>query len=259
MTAGPARVLVLDDHAAGDSLFRESFGEGLTVCASVRALEREIAGGRTWDVAFVDFALTSLAEAGDDHRTGLSGLLILRARRPRTKIVSYTQPGESGRQLYMAAARQWFSADATQAKSGMTAGYVVDFVERLRAGHDPSNVRLIRWLRHCDVVDQLLKTPDYVELWRAWLQFNGNEDAISRRTHMSPAQIRTFKATAADAVVRFKRAFEGVELDGTMGSSGYVNFKGILSTFASENRLFFAAPDLADAVRARPRSAGRQG
>lgn len=244
-------MLVLDDHAAGDRLFIDAFGDHLTICTTIADLEERLLAGAPWDVAFVDFALTGLGQPSDDLRTGLSALRILRDKSPRTKLVSYTQPGESGRQLYMAAAKRWFAADATLAKSAMTVESVRSFVYHLQAGRDPSTVHLRRWLESAHLIDRLLKNENYVTLWRYWHELNGNEGAIADMAYLTKSQVRHFKEMTFEAVLDFKERFEGVDLRGTGG--GNTNYKGVLGAFASENRIFFAATDLADAIQQRPR------
>jgi CheY-like chemotaxis protein len=237
-----ARVLVVDDQAGSDRLFSDVFGNGLTVCTS-------LAAGNRWDIAFVDFALAVMDRDGADMRTGLSTMRILRAERPETKLVSYTQPGESGRQLYMAAAKQWFAADATLAKSNLTIDVLVGFARALLAGSDPSDPRHLRWLRSAHLIDGLFRNAGYLDLWRAWHALNGNEKAIAKMTHRSSHQIRGFRENVIEVVRLFKAAFEGVEFGGP--ESGRKDYKGVLSSFVGENRLFFTAPDLADVLEAR--------
>lgn len=242
-----ARVLVVDDQAEHDRLFNDAFSD-LTICPTISALESRLHDGETWDVAFVDFALTGPVHPESDRRTGLTGLRLLRAERPATKLVSYTQPGESGRQLYMAAAKEWFAADATAARSMLTVESVMSLVDGLRAGRDPTAIRLKRWLEHSHLIRRLVKNENYVELWRRWNELNGNESAISQITHLSTAQVRTFRESVYEAVLDFKQRFEGVDLRTGTSLRGNTNYKGVLSSFAAENRLFFAAPDLNDAL-----------
>src|SRR3954466_6666899 len=78
---------------------------------SVDILNDQLRRGVRWDVAFVDFNLSSRTS------TGLTALLRLHHERPATKIVTYSQFTESGRTLYAAAARQWFDAAALMDKT----------------------------------------------------------------------------------------------------------------------------------------------
>jgi CheY-like chemotaxis protein len=242
-------VLVVDDQVASDRLFSDAFGNRLTICTTVRDLEEHLHGDATWDVAFVDFLMMG---ASVDHRTGLSVLRALRAASPATKIVSYTQIPESGRRLFIAAAKQWFAAEAALDKTGLTVESIIRFVQALQDGHDPTEPRVTRWLAYADVVDRLLKEERYITLWRRWHELSGNKTAIEQTEYLSKAQLRTFETNAYDAVLEFKKRFEGVELR-ELESGVNKNYKGVLNSFASENRLFFAARDLKDALSARPR------
>ena len=244
----PARVLVVDDQVATDRLFSDAFGDQLTICTQIRALEDYLLGDTTWDVAFVDFLLKGV---GDDARTGLSVLRLLRAERPATRLVSYTQLPESGRRLYIATAKHWFAADAALDKTGLTVESIRTFVESVRAGHKPTDVRVTRWLAYADIIDRLLRDERDITLWRRWHELGGNQQAIQRIEFLSPAQLRGFRENAYEAVLDFKKRFEGIELDGA-ATDARLN-SGVINAFASENRLFFAAPDLPDALKARPR------
>ena len=97
-----ARVLLVDDVPGERANFEAAFDSRLTVAPGVDQLNGQLAAGRQWDVAFVDFNLSSPTS------TGLTALLRLSHERPGTKIVTYSQFTENGRSLYAAAARHWF-------------------------------------------------------------------------------------------------------------------------------------------------------
>lgn len=250
MIAGEAQVLVVDDQIGSDRLFADAFGDRLTTCASVRDLERLLSRDDTsWDVAFVDFYLRGMT---DDQRTGLTVLRLLRSRRPTTRLVSYTQIPESGRRLFVAVAKEWFGASAALDKSGLTVDSITRFVQAVMAGRDPSDPRITRWLAYSDVVDRLIKDERHIRLWRRWHQLGGNEGAIGQVEYLSSGEVRGFRENAYEAVLEFRERFEGVaphELE--FGRNK--NYKGVLNSFASEYRAFFAAVDLEEALAGRSR------
>ena len=100
MTA-TGQVLLVDDVPGERANFEHAFGSRLTVAPTIDILNDQVRRGMSWDVAFVDFNLSSRTS------TGLTALLRLHHERPDTKIVTYSQFTESGRTLYAAAGRHW--------------------------------------------------------------------------------------------------------------------------------------------------------
>src|SRR6187455_2551392 len=91
-------VLLVDDVPGERANFKQAFGRDLTVAPSIDQLNEQLRRGLNWDLAFVDFNLSSQTS------TGLTALLRLHHERPATKIVTYSQFTESGRTLYDAGA-----------------------------------------------------------------------------------------------------------------------------------------------------------
>ena len=91
-------VLLVDDVPGERANFEHAFAGDLTVAPSIEVLNMELHRGLCWDLAFVDFNLSSQTS------TGLTALLRLHHERPATQIVTYSQFTESGRTLYAAAA-----------------------------------------------------------------------------------------------------------------------------------------------------------
>ena len=94
-----AKVLLVDDVPGERANFERAFRNGLAVAPSIDRLNEHLRAGLTWDIAFVDFNLSSPTS------TGLTALLRLSQERTETRIVTYSQFTESGRTLYAAAAR----------------------------------------------------------------------------------------------------------------------------------------------------------
>src|SRR5215217_6379917 len=84
-------VLLVDDVPGERANFEHAFGRDLTVAPSIDQLNEQLRRGLTWDLAFVDFNLSSQTS------TGLTALLRLHHERPATQIVTYSQFTESGR------------------------------------------------------------------------------------------------------------------------------------------------------------------
>jgi len=105
------RVLLVDDVPGEAANFAVAFGSQLTAVCGLDELDAALSAGNTWDVAFVDFNLSSTVN------TGLSVLLTLHRERPATRLVTYSQFAENGRVLFAAAARHWFGAQAVLDKS----------------------------------------------------------------------------------------------------------------------------------------------
>ena len=115
----------------------------------------------SWDVAFVDFNLSSRTS------TGLTALLRLHHERPDTKIVTYSQFTESGRTLYAAAGRHWFGAAALLDKVKNDPTTLVRYRESIHAGINPTPVMWQRRLHWAHLIDNLLADPAWVRIWRA--------------------------------------------------------------------------------------------
>ena len=81
-------VLLVDDVPGERANFEHAFGREITVAPSI-----DLRRCLTWDLAFVDFNLSSPTS------TGLTALLRLHHARPATQIVTYSQFTESGRTL----------------------------------------------------------------------------------------------------------------------------------------------------------------
>jgi hypothetical protein len=103
---GTGQVLLVDDVPGERANFEHAFSHRLAIAPTIDILNDQLRRGMTWDVAFVDFNLSSRTS------TGLTALLRLHHERPDTKIVTYSQFTESGRTLYAAAGRHWFGAAA---------------------------------------------------------------------------------------------------------------------------------------------------
>jgi DNA-binding NtrC family response regulator len=84
-------VLLVDDVPGERANFEHAFGRDLTVAPSIDQLNEQLRRGLTWDLAFVDFNLSSQTSIG------LTALLRLHHERPATQIVTYSQFTESGR------------------------------------------------------------------------------------------------------------------------------------------------------------------
>src|SRR5919107_1466595 len=129
---GTGQVLLVDDVPGERANFEHAFGTRLTVAPTIDILNDHLRRGVRWDVAFVDFNLSSRTS------TGLTALLRLHHERPGTKIVTYSQFTESGRTLYAAAARQWFDAAALLDKTRNDPATLVHYVTSLRTGVNPT-------------------------------------------------------------------------------------------------------------------------
>jgi len=77
-------VLLVDDVPGERANFEHAFGRDLTVAPSIDQLNEQLRRGLTWDLAFVDFNLSSQTS------TGLTALLRLHHERPATQIVTYS-------------------------------------------------------------------------------------------------------------------------------------------------------------------------
>ena len=73
-------VLLVDDVPGERANFEHAFGPDLTVAPSIDQRNDQLRRGLTWDIAFVDFNLSSQTS------TGLTALLRLHQGRPATRI-----------------------------------------------------------------------------------------------------------------------------------------------------------------------------
>jgi hypothetical protein len=231
MTAG--RVLLVDDVPGEKANFEVAFGSMLTVVPSVEQLNRYLVLGSDWDVAFVDFNLSSPTS------TGLTALLRLHHERPMTRIVSYSQFTENGRTLYAAACHHWFQAHALMDKTKNGPENLVDYVTRLNRGQDPTPKLWQARLQWSFLIDNLLAEPSWVRIWQAIRDAAGEMARVADILGVDPPSLRTFKDKATEAAITFNEKFHDIPHPGDTR-----NKKGILSAFASENRHFLTAPDL---------------
>src|ERR687893_1725389 len=151
--AATAQVLLVDDVPGERANFEHAFGSRLTVAPTIDILNDQLRRGMTWDVAFVDFNLSSRTS------TGLTALLRLQHERPDTKIVTYSQFTESGRTLYAAAGRHWFGAAALLDKTRNDPKTLMHYLTALRAGVNPTPVMWQRRLHWAALIDNLLADP----------------------------------------------------------------------------------------------------
>lgn len=154
-------VLLVDDVPGERANFEHAFGRDLTVAPSIDQLNEQLRRGLTWDLAFVDFNLSSQTS------TGLTALLRLHHERPATQIVTYSQFTESGRTLYAAAAHHWFNAAALMDKTKNDPGTLVHYRESICSGSNPTPVPWQRRLQWAPLIDNLLADATWVRIWRA--------------------------------------------------------------------------------------------
>jgi hypothetical protein len=233
MATTSGRVLLVDDVPGERANFERAFGRALEVAPSVDRLNELLHGGSAWDVAFVDFNLSSTTS------TGLTALLRLHHERPQTQIVTYSQFTESGRTLFAAAARHWFSAAALLDKTRNEPKTLVQYVTALQAGVNPTPTPWQQRLQWSSLIDSLLADASWVQIWGALRQAAGDMAAVAELLEVEPGSLRGFKERATDAAIEFNTRFHDVPHPG-----GTRNKKGILSAFAAEHRHFLTAPDL---------------
>lgn len=227
------RVLLMDDVPGERANFEHAFGMGLSVAATIDRLNEHLRRGVEWDVAFVDFNLSSATS------TGLTALLRLHHERPRTRIVTYSQFTESGRTLYAAAARHWFDAAALLDKTRNEPRTLVGYVDALRSGANPTPPAWQRRLQSAYLIDSLLADASWVRIWRALRDAAGDMSLVAELLQMEASSLRGFKDRATDAAIGFNERFHDIPRpDRTR------NKKGILAAFAAEHRHFLTAPDL---------------
>jgi len=240
------RILLVDDVPGERANFAQAFGENLTVAADLAQLDQLIASGRRWDVAFVDFYLSS------PTTTGLSAMLRLRDERPDCRLVTYSQFTESGRTLYAAAAKHWFAAQALLDKTRNEPPRLTQYVRAVLGGLDPTPERWQTRLRYAGLIDNLLAEPSWVPVWAAIREANGEMSRVANILQVQVSSLRTFKDRATEAALMFNEKFHDIPNPGDTR-----NKKGVLSSFASEHRHFLMAPDLSKVMYPGPRRIAR--
>ncbi len=227
------RVLLVDDVPGETANFAVAFGESLSAVRSLDQLAEQLVGGATWDVAFVDFNLSSRVS------TGLSVMLALHHERPSTRLVSYSQFAENGRVLFAAAARHWFGARAVLDKSHNDPYALRHYATALAAGLDPSPVLWRSRLQRAHLIDAVLPDLSWVDRWRALDQAAGDVTAAAALLHLKPAHLRSFKDRATNAVNEVNASLLDLPNRGPSR-----NKKGILGTFVAQHASFLTAADL---------------
>lgn len=230
--SGP-RILLVDDVPGERANFSQAFGDRLSVAPGVAKLNEYLAAGQRWDVAFVDFYLSSASN------TGLTALLRLSHERPDCRLVTYSQFTESGRTLYAAAAKHWFGAHALLDKTRNEPGRLAQYVQAVVTGQDPTPQPWQQRLQWAYLIDNLLAEPSWVRIWSAIREAAGEMSRVASILQVQVSSLRTFKDRATDAAILFNEKFHDVPNPGETR-----NKKGILSSFASEHRHFLTAPDL---------------
>ena len=232
--AGAGRRVLLVDDVPGERVnFARAFGQGLSYAASVPDLDDLLQSGRRWDVAFVDFNLSSATS------TGLSALLALHLHRPETQIVTYSQFTESGRTLFAAAARHWFGAAALMDKTRNDTATLLHYVDSLARALDPTPPAWQRRLQWAPLIDSLLADASWVRIWWALREAAGDMAQVAELLHLETGSLRGFKDRATEAAITFNERFHDMPHPGRTR-----NKKGILSAFAAEHRHFLTAADL---------------
>jgi hypothetical protein len=242
--AESGQVLLVDDVPGERANFVQAFGADLTVATTIDALNDHLRRGLTWDLAFVDFNLSSATS------TGLTALLRLHLERPLTQIVTYSQFTESGRTLYAAAARHWFNAAALMDKTKNDPGTLVRYREAIIGGGNPTPMPWQRRLQWAHLIDNLLSDASWVRIWRALRDAAGDMALVAEMLHIEASSLRGFKDRATEAAIQFNEKFHDTPHPGRTR-----NKKGILAAFAAEHRHFLTAPDLSTVMSPGTRNA----
>lgn len=229
----PVTVLLVDDVPGERANFQLAFGPRLSVAVSVDQLNELLRRGMSWDVAFVDFNLSSATS------TGLTALLRLHHECPQTRIVTYSQFTESGRTLFAAAGKQWFDAAALLDKTKNEPDTLVMYAESLIAGLNPTPVPWQRRLQYSYLIESLLADASWVRVWKALRDAAGDMARVAELLQVEASSLRGFKDRATEAAISFNEKFYDVPHPGRTR-----NKKGILAAFAAEHRHFLTAPDL---------------
>jgi hypothetical protein len=232
-TVTTSGVLLVDDVPGERANFEHAFGRDLTVAPSIDQLNEQLRRGLIWDLAFVDFNLSSQTS------TGLTALLRLHHERPATRIVTYSQFTESGRTLYAAAGHHWFEASALMDKTKNDPGTLVHYRESICNGINPTPVPWQRRLQWAPLIDNLLADASWVRIWRAIRDAAGDMALVAELLHVDSSSLRGFKDRATEAAIQFNEKFHDIPHPGRTR-----NKKGILAAFAAEHRHFLTAPDL---------------
>ncbi|MGH3340459.1 MAG: hypothetical protein ACRDPL_16745, partial [Propionibacteriaceae bacterium] len=180
-------VLLVDDVPGERANFEHAFGRDLTVAPSIDQLNEQLRRGLTWELAFVDFNLSSQTS------TGLTALLRLHHERPATQIVTYSQFTESGRTLYAAAAHHWFKATALMDKTKNDPGTLVHYRASICSGSNPTPVPWQRRLQWAPLIDNLLADASWLRIWRALRDAAGDMALVAEMLHVDSSSLRGFK------------------------------------------------------------------
>jgi hypothetical protein len=167
-------VLLVDDVPGERANFEYAFGGDFTVAPSIDQLNEQLRRGLCWELAFIDFNLSSQTS------TGLTALLRLHHERPATQIVTYSQFTESGRTLYAAAAHHWFRASALMDKTKNDPSTLVHYRQSVCDGIDPTPVPWQRRLQSAPLIDNLPADASWVRIWRALRDAAGDMALVPR-------------------------------------------------------------------------------
>ncbi len=230
-------MLLVDDIPGEVANFGLAFGDRLTAVRGLDELDAQLGEGNSWDVAFVDFNLSSRVT------TGLSVMLTLHRERPMTRLVSYSQFAENGRVLFAAAARHWFGAQSVLDKSRNDPYALRHYATALAAGLDPSPVQWRTRLHRAYLIDAVLPDLSWVDRWRALDTAAGDVTAAAALLHLKAAHLRSFKDRATNAVNQVNAALFDLPDRGPSR-----NKKGILGTFVAQHTSFLTAADLPAAL-----------
>jgi len=241
-----AQVLLVDDVPGERANFERAFAGSLSVAPTVDRLNEHIRAGLTWEIAFVDFNLSSPTS------TGLTALLRLSQERPDTRIVTYSQFTESGRTLFAAAARHWFGASALMDKTRNDPEMLIRYLRSLQSGINPTPLPWQQRLQWSHLIDNLLADASWVRIWRALRDAAGDMARVAQMLHVEPGSLRGFKDRATEAAIQFNEKFHDIPHPGRTR-----NKKGILAAFAAEHRHFLMAPDLSTVMSPGTRRAHR--
>lgn len=227
------RVLLVEDHSAFNHELREGFKRAeITHVRSVHALRA--LEPADWDVAFVDFQL------GDGDLTGLSAYLHLKQVSPRTRCVTLTSLGESGRTLFAVAASRWFGAWATLDKRMLDE----ESIRAIATGVNPTPELWTENLHHhAYLIDRMFAEPSWAQFWRRWLEAGGTHRGMAMLVPGSGHACRSFAAENVDNIRNFSDAFLGAA-----AKTSSTKTQVVISTFVEKHHLFFQAPDLTAAV-----------
>jgi hypothetical protein len=244
-SAATDRILVLDDEDYVKARLASVLGPVVDWCPNVGELQRRIDKGETWSAAFIDFFL------GPGQPCGLNAMMLLSRAHPSTQLVSLTSFGDAGgRMLFIATADHWYNAVFVD-----KANLEPDIIRRAVDPHDnPTAPRLRQQLRQSFLVDALFTKPSWLPIWQAWPRFDGSHPAIiaALGPTYTPSILRAFTAGAISAVQDFEAAFPTPDPIFARRRRnqlpehrrGNQALAVPLARFASENRIFFTAPEI---------------